>query len=74
MGWEWMAFPDAGLVVSIGAMDDALARMMLMAVSGVGLLIPLFLPRLYGRRSGAGTLFRQTVFLHVLHAGNRAGR
>jgi NADH-quinone oxidoreductase subunit L len=62
MGWEWMAFPDAGLVVSIGAMDDALARMMLMAVSGVGLLIHFFSLGYMGADPGRARYFAKLSF------------
>ncbi len=62
MAWEWMAFPEAGLVVSIGAMDDPLARMMLMVVTGVGLLIHFFSIGYMGEDKGRSRYFAKLSF------------
>jgi len=60
--WEWMAFPDDGLVVTLGAMSDPLARMMLLVVTGVGLMIHFFSLGYMGADPGRSRFFAKLSF------------
>ena len=70
--FSWLPISDI-FSVDLGFVLDPLSSRMMLVVTGIGMLVHVFLSGLHGGRQGQNTLLRMPEPFHVLHDGHRPG-